>query len=114
VPGDMRIYEMPSPSAIRTCFNNDPDRPMDTARGDASAVSPGPDGEVFLQIIRENLDELERRDQRSAACSPPATTRTSTPIAARFSIAIWCASVRRLRRWRNERGYTFIPSSFAR
>jgi len=114
VPGDMRIYEMPIARAIRTCFNNDPDRPMEHCAWNASAVRRPRRRGLPADHPGEPRPNWSAGTSRSAACSRQPQHEPSTPIAARFSIAIWCASVRRLRRCGRAGLYLHFPSSFVR
>ena len=62
VAGDMTIYEMPPTRGIGICFQDNPDRPVDM-RAETLPEHTGPDHELFDQVIKNALTEMEKREQ---------------------------------------------------
>lgn len=111
VPGDLTIYEMPIARGIRTCFNNDPDRPFDL-RVETPPELAGENGEVFRRIVIEQLDEMEKRDQIVRGLFP--ASHNTVLFADREGyphrhLIVICRMTRELAA---ARGYELIPAAF--
>ncbi len=62
IPGSLKIYEVPNTRGLRTTFRGDPDRPLDM-RVETPLEVIGPGGELWRQVIEENMVEMEHRSQ---------------------------------------------------
>lgn len=112
VPGDLLLYEMPVTRGIRTLFENNPDRPLDM-RVETPPDIAGASGEVFRQIIEENLVEMERRDQpvRIIAGASHNTNPYFDKASFQFQNLKWVCE--HARECSEARGYEFVPAGFA-
>jgi len=111
IPGDLKLYEVPTTRGFRVLFNNNPDRPLDL-RSETPPAIAGANGEAFRHIIEENLEAMEKCDQ------PVRTiivgSHNTNPYADRSAhqhrhLVLTCRHVKELAA---PRGLTLVPSGF--
>ena len=111
VPGDMKIYDMPITRGIHTFFQGDPERPIDL-RAETPPEIAGDNCEVFRQVIRENIEEMARRDQPVRGIFPASHNTSLFADESTFQHGHLVETCRMARELVEAAGHAFVPASY--